>query len=185
MATPEIVDPRIRRTRLLLQHALEALLKQKDFDQISVQDIADAATVNRVTFYDHYPDKFALLECVVARRLQELLTDRDIKFDGTCNSALAAIVLAVCDYLARIQTYLGPHLEMAVIAAVITDVRRHLLEGMSQNEMAATTLSWAICGAAQEWLRTPNRGPSEQILPSIMNLVFPILAVAHKPIACR
>jgi len=187
MATPAIVDPRIRRTRLLLQHALEALLKENDFDQISVQDIADAATVNRVTFYAHYPDKFALLECVVARRLQELLTERNIKFDGTCNSALTAVVLGVCDYLARTQANLGPHLEMAVIAVV----RRQLLEGMRQSpseapvppEMIATTLSWAICGAAREWLRTPDRGSSEEILPGIMKLVSPILAVAHAPLA--
>jgi AcrR family transcriptional regulator len=183
MAPSELVDPRIRRTRLLLQHALEALLKQKDFDQISVQDIADAATVNRVTFYDHYTDKFALLECVVARRLQDLLNERNIKFDGTCTSALTAIVLGVCDYLARTQANLGPHLEMAVIAVV----RRQFLEGMRQHhgeppvppEIIATTLSWAICGAAQEWLRTTNRGSSEQILPTIMRLVSPILEVTH------
>jgi AcrR family transcriptional regulator len=67
--------PVIRRTRQLLQQALEKLLETKDFDKISVQDIADAATVNRVTFYDHYTDKFALLECVVAGRFQNLLTD--------------------------------------------------------------------------------------------------------------
>ncbi|MGD1097474.1 MAG: helix-turn-helix domain-containing protein, partial [Bryobacteraceae bacterium] len=56
------LDPRIRRTRQLFHQALEKLLEKKEFDEISVQDIADAATVNRATFYDHYPDKFALLE---------------------------------------------------------------------------------------------------------------------------
>jgi AcrR family transcriptional regulator len=74
--------------------------KRKDFDKISVQDIADAATVNRVTFYDHYPDKFALLQCVVGNRFQELLSRRGVSFNGTCASALRAIILAVCDYLA-------------------------------------------------------------------------------------
>src|ERR1700732_1493087 len=95
----ETVDPRILRTRQLLCQGLEKLLREKDFDKISVQDIAEAATVNRVTFYDHYTDKFALLQCVVGSRFQELLTERGIKFDGTCSSALKAIVLGVCDYL--------------------------------------------------------------------------------------
>src|SRR3984885_7460108 len=99
-ATDEIIDPRIRRTRQLLHHALEKLLKEKDFEKISVQDIADTATVNRVTFYDHFPDKFALLECVVGSRFNELLAKREVKFDGTCSSALTGIVLAVGDYLA-------------------------------------------------------------------------------------
>ena len=35
----EVVDPRIRRTRLLLQQALEKLLETKEFEKISVQDI--------------------------------------------------------------------------------------------------------------------------------------------------
>ena len=56
------LDPRIRRTRQLLQDALRKLLDQKGFDDITVQDITEAATLNRATFYAHYPDKFALLE---------------------------------------------------------------------------------------------------------------------------
>src|SRR5580698_9098786 len=96
--TCEVVDPRIRRTRLLLQQALEKLLETKEFEKISVQDITDAATVNRATFYDHYPDKFALLECMAGSRFNELLSARGVKFDGTCSSALRAIVLGVCDY---------------------------------------------------------------------------------------
>jgi len=92
----ETLDPRIRRTRRLLQQGLGKLLESKEFEKISVQDIADAATVNRATFYDHYADKFALLECLVASRFQELLAERNVQFDGTCASALKAMVLAVC-----------------------------------------------------------------------------------------
>jgi hypothetical protein len=40
----QILDPRIRRTRQLLQQALEKLLETKELDRISVQDIAAAAT---------------------------------------------------------------------------------------------------------------------------------------------
>src|SRR5450631_2026763 len=102
----ETVDPRIKRTRVLLQQALGKLLETKEFDKISVQDIAEAATVNRATFYDHYNDKYALLECMVGCRFQELLAARGVKFDGACSSALRAMVLGVCDYLAAL-----PHTE--------------------------------------------------------------------------
>jgi AcrR family transcriptional regulator len=37
-------------------------LKKKDFEDISVQEITDDATLNRATFYLHYPDKSALLQ---------------------------------------------------------------------------------------------------------------------------
>jgi AcrR family transcriptional regulator len=184
-ATQETVDPRIRRTRQLLHQALVKLLEKKDFDKISVQDIAEAATVNRVTFYDHYTDKFALLECVVGSRFNELLAERDVKFDG-CSSALTGIVLAVCDYLAGTpgiesdrQRLMGPHLEAAVIAVV----RRMILDGLKRHpadrpvspEMVATAWSWAIYGAAQEWVRTPNRPASEDIVGPLVTLVSPLL----------
>ena len=32
-------------------------IDQKAFDDISIQEIADEATLNRATFYLHYPDK--------------------------------------------------------------------------------------------------------------------------------
>ncbi len=48
-------DPRILRSRRMLMDALERLLKKKEFEEISVQEIADDATLNRATFYLHYP----------------------------------------------------------------------------------------------------------------------------------
>ena len=133
------IDPRIRGTRLLLQQALEKLLEAKEFDAISVQDIADAATVNRATFYDHYADKSALLEYVAGTRFHELLAARDIRFNGTCASALKAIVLAVCESLTRMQ---GPghtrRLEPQMESAIISVIRKLLLEGLISQQMLTT-----------------------------------------------
>src|SRR5580698_3859331 len=100
----EVRDPRIRRTRQLLQGALHTLMQTKGFDEISVQDITDAATVNRATFYDHYTDKFSLLEATVAGGFHMLLHERNVHFDGTCPSAAGAIILAACDYLTQTHT---------------------------------------------------------------------------------
>ena len=183
-APEKVVDPRIRRTRLMLRHALEELMQEKEFERISVQDIAEAATVNRVTFYDHYPDKFALLECLVRGRFNELLAKRGVEFDGTCSSALTGIVLAVCDYLASVpglsseRTHMEPHLEAAVIAVmrakILGGLREHPIDRALPVEIIATTLSWAIYGAAQEWARTPDRPASEGMVGPLVTLVSPI-----------
>jgi len=190
----ETVDPRIRRTRVLLQQALAKLLETKEFDKISVQDIAEAATVNRATFYDHYTDKFSLLECMVGSRFGELLAARGVRFEGGCSSALRAIVQGVCDYLATAPgaecVRQLPHMEAAVIAVV----RNMLLKGFTLHppaagvspEMLAATLSWAIYGAAKEWVRTPNRVPSDEIVQTVMLLVEPILhPIASLPTLSR
>jgi AcrR family transcriptional regulator len=69
----DIRDPRMRRTRQLLQEALRKLLQTKPLDEILVQEITDAATVNRATFYDHYSDKFAIIEAMIAGDFHKLL----------------------------------------------------------------------------------------------------------------
>ena len=182
------MDPRVRRTRELLVNALQKVLETKSFEELSIQDIAEAATVNRATFYDHYPDKFALLECMVGSRFHELLTKRGVSFNGTCTNALRAIVLGVCDYLAGMpalecerQRQLEPHLESAVIAVVramlLDGLKGHPSAHMISPEMIATTASWAIYGGAKEWVKTPKRPPSEQAADIVMTLIAPIVSL--------
>lgn len=54
-------DARVRRTRDALGDALVALMQEKSFDTITVQDVLDRAKVGRSTFYSHYSDKDDLL----------------------------------------------------------------------------------------------------------------------------
>jgi AcrR family transcriptional regulator len=194
----ETVDPRIRRTRQLLQQALGKLLEKQEFDEISIQEIAEAATVNRATFYDHYKDKFELLRCIVGCRFHQLLTERQVQFAGNCTAELRAIVLAVCDYLARVQgtnckRQLEPYVESAIIAAV----RDLLLSGLKQHltqsavapdaiapdaiapEMIAASASWAIYGAAKEWVQMPDRCSSEEIAHTVTLLVSSVLRMPN------
>lgn len=55
-------DRRIRRTRQVIQDALIALIREKGFETVTVQEIVDRADVNRSTFYFHFQDKYDLLE---------------------------------------------------------------------------------------------------------------------------
>jgi AcrR family transcriptional regulator len=54
-------DRRVRRTEQLLREALIALILEKGYDAITVQDILDRADMGRSTFYAHYRDKEDLL----------------------------------------------------------------------------------------------------------------------------
>ncbi len=54
-------DRRINRTRKLMQEALMALIVEKGYESVTVQDILDRADVGRSTFYAHYRDKDELL----------------------------------------------------------------------------------------------------------------------------
>src|SRR5882724_11296655 len=54
-------DRRVRRTRNVLRQSLIALILEKGYEQITVQDILDHADVGRSTFYTHYQGKDDLL----------------------------------------------------------------------------------------------------------------------------
>ncbi|HZX31526.1 MAG TPA: TetR/AcrR family transcriptional regulator [Rhodocyclaceae bacterium] len=54
-------DRRVLRTRVALRDALLALLPEKGWDDLNVQEICDRANVGRSTFYLHYQSKEDLL----------------------------------------------------------------------------------------------------------------------------
>jgi AcrR family transcriptional regulator len=196
----EVRDPRIRRTRQLLQGALRTLMQTKSFDEIAVQDITELATVNRATFYDHYDDKYALLAAMVAGGFHMLLHERNVIYDGSCPSAARAVILATCDYLTmthNAECQQNPF-EPLIEAAITTAICRVLMGGMPEQTkpgaplpaMIATAAGWAIYGAVKEWFRTPDRPSAEEIVPAVLQLVMPILGAAtpdgvaiHHPVA--
>lgn len=60
-AAGKIADRRVQKTRKLLSDALVALILEKGYDEVSIQDIIDRANVGRSTFYSHYENKEQLL----------------------------------------------------------------------------------------------------------------------------
>jgi len=55
-------DPRVIRTRHLLQDALVELVSEKNLANLTIQDVTDEAGINRTTFYLHYSGLHELLE---------------------------------------------------------------------------------------------------------------------------
>ena len=66
------VDRRILKTQESLKKVVIELMTEKNFDDITIQDIADRANVNRGTIYLHYQDKFDLLDKVIEAHINEV-----------------------------------------------------------------------------------------------------------------
>src|ERR1700737_3646173 len=174
----EHLDPRVRRTRQLLLQAFTGLLAAKDFEAISVQDIAEKATVNRATFYDHFPDKFALLDYLIEDGFRQVLQARMKDETPADPEGLRRIILALCDYLQELGKRCPKHrrqFEPMVESKIKTLVRDVLLSAMKcQNhldeypapELAATMASWAMYGAALEWTRNKSQ-PAEDFAVTV------------------
>jgi AcrR family transcriptional regulator len=165
--------------------ALVRLLTKKEFDDISIQEIADEATLNRATFYLHYPDKNALLQAMTAVRFSELIARRGLSFSD-CDGALRAIALGVCDYLAESTGCPSQLAKMPLEGSIIPVVASMFREGAGKHamrpdtdpELLAATAAWAIFGAARQWYQSSNRIPAEEMAERIEAMVKPIFVSA-------
>src|SRR5580700_7620680 len=181
----ETTDPRILRSRRMLMDSLAKLLIKKAFEDISIQEIADEATLNRATFYLHYPDKNALLQAITAARFRDLIARRGLSFTN-CDGALRAISLGVCDYLGETTGCPSQLAKMPLEGSIIPVVEGMCEEGAANHAMApgadpkllATTAAWAIFGAARRWHQTPDRIPAEEMAAKIEAMVKPIFLAA-------
>lgn len=72
-AEEEKQDRRVRRTRRLLCEAMLALLVERDYENITVQEITERADLNRATFYHHFNNKDELLAAALEARFDELV----------------------------------------------------------------------------------------------------------------
>jgi len=181
----ENTDPRVLRSRQMLMESLLRLLTRKEFDNISIQEIADEATLNRATFYLHYPDKNALLQAMTAARFRDLIARRGLSFTN-CDGALRAIALGVCDYLVESTSCPSQLAKMPLEGSIIPVVEGMFQEGAAHHEVVpgadpnllATTAAWAIFGAARRWYQTSDRIPAEEMAAKIELMVKPIFLTA-------
>jgi AcrR family transcriptional regulator len=178
----ETTDPRILRSRRMLMESLAKLLMKKELEAISIQEIADEATLNRGTFYLHYPDKNALLQAMTESRFRDLIARRAITFND-CGGALRAIALGVCDYLAESTGCPTQLTRMSLEGSIVPVVEAMFKEGLALHglppdvdaTLRATTAAWAVFGAARRWYQTPNRIPAEEMAAKIEIMVYPLL----------
>ncbi|WP_062305186.1 TetR/AcrR family transcriptional regulator [Alicyclobacillus sendaiensis] len=66
------MDRRVQKSRQAIREAFVGLMKEKDFEHITVQDITDRANVSRKTFYLHFLDKYDLLDRIIEDAIREM-----------------------------------------------------------------------------------------------------------------
>src|ERR1700716_2395254 len=101
-------DPRVKRTRKLLQDALLELLTEKSFDAITVQDIAERSTINRATFYAHFVDKYELFAAYSREWFRQVLSNCLPEGAPFSRSNLQLVILDSMQALAEMDDHCQP-----------------------------------------------------------------------------
>jgi AcrR family transcriptional regulator len=167
---PPRVDPRVMRTRKLIRDSLTSLLAEKSFESISVQDIAERATVNRATFYAHFTDKFALLDALVREDVAARLSEGDpLRVSNT-----RAMLLVVGK---NVFAFVGSHRKCRVDRDFEPQFQRaiegELTDFLSRNfgHCTAMLIASALVGAAMNWRHQAPKSPPEPIVANIVEIL--------------
>lgn len=62
-------------TKKVIAKSLKNKLNEKDFLKITVSDIMNDCQIRRQTFYDHFQDKYELLEWIFKQEITEIIED--------------------------------------------------------------------------------------------------------------
>lgn len=163
------LDPRVTRTRKLIRDALVSLLAEKNFESISVQDIAGRATVNRATFYAHFTDKFALDAMIREDFVGHLAEGDPLNAPET-----RALLLAVGR---NAFTFVGLHRRCKIDRDFEPQMQRSMESELTSflsprfGHCTAMLIASALVGAAMSWRHQSPNAPFEPIVANIVGIL--------------
>jgi len=187
-------DLRVRRTRMMIQKAFTELLEEKGFQSITIQEIANRAMVNRATFYDHFADKYALLEQVMHEWFRQVLEQKLPADFSYCIGNLQFLIATVCEFLEQIDTHCGlldRHVFPAhekQITSMVSEILLKWLQSpekkihVSSPELTADVVSWAIYGTAFHW---NQNNPQTESATDFATRATPLITAILKPAAIK
>lgn len=179
-------DPRVLLTRQLIREAFRELLRKKNFDSITINDIAQRATINRATFYAHYEDKYALLEEITEQAFRDRIPDQVLNARDFTDEICDGLIMMTYHYI--MDFYQTCRMDSKPIASLVDEkikqllqqsieniLRRgnlHLMEDRQTKIISAMTAS-AIYGAAHSWLTVGENDRTDILVgivrPYVMN----------------
>lgn len=153
MTKLSLEDPRAVRTHQLLIDAFQQLIRTKNFEQITVKDITELATVNRATFYAHFLDKFEMLDEILEEQLKEMMSihfNCHIELD---EETIRRMFCSIVDVHLQMESscrrgYNSLHTVIEEkIKAMLIDIILPILPDDEHRQTKAMMFSWALYGA--------------------------------------
>ena len=178
-------DPRVKRTRGLIVRSFNELVAEKGHTGLTVQEIAERATINRATFYAHFADQYELFDYAISEAFREELRRRLPESPRLDEETLRALAIAACDYLAGLNTACSrtdrqfrPVIE-ARVQAELYELLLGWIEASPKkadgrqagSEVKASVVSWTIFGAALDRSRNGAAPSSDEVADQVLSAI--------------
>lgn len=176
-------NQRIRISKRMLKEALLALLREKEFESLTVHEICKRADINRATFYKYYKNQRDLLEEIENDFLDELFQRME-----TAGDSLAAVMKTVLDYFAedidRCRTLLNCGDEnftyrLLYAKPVLGRMEQYLPRDYPPNQMEYiyTFIYSGDCALLRKWVNAENRESPDEMVDMILRFTSNLVGV--------
>lgn len=167
-------------TKVAMSNALKEQLKKKKLSKITINDIASACNISRMTFYYHFQDIYDLtewtLEEAAGRAIGENRTYESLQqgFEGLLRELQAnqTLILNIYRSMDRemIERYLLKKAESLLMPVV--EHESHRLPVNEENKRrVAIFYSYAFLGVLMEWIGKGMAAPPREVVKMVSAIV--------------
>lgn len=185
-------DARIEKTKLALTKAFGELLREKSIEKITINELCNKAEINRITFYNHFSDKydfFAQLLLELNNKATKDLHFRIIHSQDNINETLLTFLEICIDSFLEYKDIIlsivhNPENAMVVymiknsVSDLIKEVSHIIDNKFSKDEnsdLMNAFISGGICSLVYFWLTNIDRYSKESFLNSSKHIIDGLL----------
>lgn len=184
-------DLRVIKSRIAIKKSFLELLRHNSIERITINKICELAEINRMTFYNHYEDKYDLfIDCLndIKKEISETYKihtqDIEIKANPTkCIMIAIRLILDKCDEYKDILLSIATNEENSMVLYIIRNlVEKDFLNLLNKEQIKplikypipifSSFITWGISGAMFYWLTHQEEYTKKEFLDVIEKILF-------------
>lgn len=164
---------------MLLADSFKELAAAKPIEKITIREITDRAGVIRPTFYNHFQDKYELLEWIARKELKEPV--EPLINNGMLKEAIVYVLTAMLNekefYIKAVnlggQNSFDDVLKKCVMEIILSQVKQERLRSMMPYEWmtpeyAADFYAQSVCYTIITWAKDGMKIPAAQLADTML-----------------
>ena len=167
---------------LLLVKSLKELAAKKPIEKITIKEITDKAGVIRPTFYNHFQDKYELIEWIITNELLEQM--RPLIHAGMTNEAMILMLTNMSldkSFYKRVQKMEGVitfhEIAMKCVKQMLIEIIKERTEGKTSRhpwitpEIIAEYYAQSMCFVTEKWIEEDMIIPPREMAEAYIYII--------------
>ncbi|MCI8459331.1 MAG: TetR family transcriptional regulator [Clostridia bacterium] len=178
-------DRRVTKTKRAIRNAFVKLLSEKDFNEITVKDIADTADIDRKTLYNHYSGIYEIrdeLENDLVKLLEQAVRELDFEKNIQNPQHIFEILTDILNtdlelYENLMKLNARSHIVRKMEAMLKANVRKAMEAAASLTDnpfldLCADFVTAGMLSVYQNWFNSDRRRPLSEVSKEVGRLVL-------------